>query len=475
MKICAAISETSVVEAVTSGINSAALGADLVEIRFDALSELPEDLSVFQKIPLPKIATLRTPAQGGNCQLTEEERQQFFTKCSASFEYLDLEYDSPLAKLDFDQCEKIVSYHDFSKTPTTAEIVEIINNLQKIANIAKAAFYIHSVSDLYELIKAAEVVTGRYILIGMGELGELTRICCDKLGSEITYAAPQKGKETAPGQIDVCSLKNIEKDYFLAGIIGNPVSHSRSPAMHNAAFKSLDIGGRYLRFKCEEEELSKIVEIVKILGIRGLNITIPHKQAVINYLDELDEKAKLAGAVNCLINDDKRLKGTNTDIAGFRESFRAIGAEVRGKKALIIGAGGAARACATFLAQAQAQIYIINRTPQKAEKLAAEFGGTVVNAITEDFDIIINCTPMGMEGYADDPSITDNIFHEQQIVMDAVPVPEITTFLEKAKRNRATTISGREMLIYQAIDAFEVWSGQKPDYSIMSEAYGEKR
>lgn len=471
--ICAAISEQSAEDAVKAGINSASMGADLVEIRFDSMTEMPQDLSAFKKIPVPKIATLRTASQGGKCNL-DEERLDFFKKCSECFEYIDIECDSKLSEVQFKNCTKIASFHDFSKTPPANEIEKIIDNLQKKSDIAKAAFQVRSVTDLHEIITASQHLEGRYILIGMGELGELTRICYEKIGSEITYASPCTGKETAAGQIDVQSLIKLSKSSYLTGLIGNPVSHSRSPDMHNAAFRSLDISGRYFRFKCEESELEKIVDIVRISGMRGINVTIPYKQKIMEYLDELDETSKAAGAVNCIVNDGNRLIGMNTDIAGFRESFKAAGTCVRGKDSLIIGAGGAARACAAFLSEGGADIKIINRTKEKAEKLADEFNGTAVDSICNDFDIIVNCTPIGMEGFDDEPAFQSCIFHKGQTVMDAVPVPEITKFLEKAEKCGADIISGREMLIYQAIDAFETWTGCKPDYSVMSEAYGER-
>ena len=472
--ICAAISEQSDEDSVKIGVNSASLGADLVEIRFDSMLKIPQSLNAFEKIPVPKIATFRTVSQGGKCNL-DEGRLDFFKKCSECFEYIDIEYDSKLSEVQFKKCTKIVSFHDFSKTPSANEIEKIINNLQKKSDIAKAAFHVRSITDLYEIISAAQHLKGRYVLIGMGELGELTRICYDKLGSEITYASPCVGKETAAGQIDIQSLIKLSKDSCLTGIIGNPVGHSRSPDMHNAAFRSLNINGRYFRFKCEENELRKIMDIVRILGMRGINVTIPYKQKIMECLDELDETSKAAGAVNCVINDGNQLIGMNTDIAGFRESFKAAGACVCGKNSLIIGAGGAARACAAFLSEGDADIKIINRTKEKAERLAEEFNGAVINSICGDFDIIINCTPIGMEGFDESPIFQSCMFHKGQTVMDAVPVPEITKFLEKAEKCGADIISGREMLIYQAIDAFETWTGCKPDYSVMSEAYGERR
>lgn len=471
--ICVAVSEQSAEDAVNTSINSASMGADLVEIRFDAMIELPEDLSVFKNIPVPKIATLRMKSQGGECTL-DEERLDFFKKCSEYFEYVDIECDSRLSEMQFQNCKKIISYHNFSKTPTADEIEKIINNLQKKSDIAKAAFYVNSVTDLHEIITASQHLSDHHILIGMGELGELTRVCYDTLGSEITYASPCTGKETAAGQVDVQSLKTLCGDRCLTGIIGNPVSHSRSPDMHNAAFRFSKITGRYFRIKCEENELGKIVDIIRILGMKGVNVTIPFKQKIIEYLDELDETSKSAGAVNCIVNNGNRLKGINTDIAGFRESFRAAGINVYGKNSLIIGAGGAARACAAFLSEGHAEIKIINRTKEKAERLAKEFNGTAVDSICTDFDIIVNCTPIGMEGFDEGAVFQNCIFHKDQTVMDAVPVPEITNFLKKAEKCGANIISGREMLIYQAIDAFETWTGCKPDYSVMSEAYGER-
>lgn len=481
MKACVSIVEPSLESALGSCRKAIELGADLLELRFDHLDSLPSDLAPFKELTVPMIATLRPKGRGGKYEGSEEERTKFFRRAMRSgFQYLDLESDSSLISRrdrDFRNAGIIASYHDFAHTPSTSMILDILISSASKADITKAAFNTASIKDLLSIAQAAKLFSateGHFVLIGMGELGEITRVRAQKMGCAFAYASLEKGKEAAPGQIDVATLKDLGDDPILTGITGSPLSHSRSPAMHNAAFAELGIKGRYFKLPAAEEELGDLMELMTALDMRGLNVTIPHKESMISLVDELDPVAEKVGAVNTILNKDGTLIGKNTDVSGLKAAFAKASVEMKGKNALVIGAGGAARACCYLLSEEGASLSITNRTMQKAQELADRFGGKAVDAVSAsslDLDIVINCTPLGMTGFADELPISPSIFKSGMFVMDLIYDPQRTRFLEEAEAKGATIMSGMEMLIYQAIDAFEVWTGQRPSYDTMAEAF----
>ncbi len=483
MKACVAVAEKDVNEAVRSCLAAQERGADLVEVRFDLMDRLPEDLAPFKQVKVPKIATLRTADQGGRCALDDEARLRFFRRVvRGGFEHIDLEVSSSLmrrADHDLRGANVIASYHDFEKTPKVSKIVETLVSVASHGRLVKAAFMVRSVSDLHDLVSAAKLFSQtqhKFILLGMGELGEVTRLLSDRMGCEFTYAALERGKETAPGQMDIATLKGLGQKPIITGLTGQPLGHSYSAKMHDAAFEALGIPGRYLKFPCSEEELGQLMSVMRDLGINGMNVTIPHKESVMEHLDEVDPTAKNVGAVNVIVNKDGRLIGRNTDVTGLAAAFGAAGADVRGKRALVIGAGGAARAFCSFLRDQKADIWITNRTISRAEEVAEDFSAQTIGhgeAASERFDAVINCTPLGMAGFPHELPIDPRVFRPGQVVMDAIYNPRITPFLAEAGARGAKTISGMEMLIYQAMDAFEAWTGQRPAYEVMSGAAGQ--
>ena len=258
---------------------------------------------------------------------------------------------------------------------------------------------------------------------------------------------------------------------LITGITGSPLGHSLSPAIHNAAFSSLNIPGKYLPFPATAAELPDLMHLVRELGIRGLNVTIPHKEAVMRHLDDVDPLAKRVGAVNTIVNKNGRLLGINTDVSGLEKALLAAGADPKGKGALVIGAGGAARACGLVLERRGANIWFTNRTASRAQELAKVFSGRVAShgdVARMTFDIVINCTPLGMQGFPNELPVDPHVFRPGQWAVDLIYSPPITRFLEEANKHGAKTLSGMEMLIYQAMDAFETWTGQRPPYEVMA-------
>ena len=264
------------------------------------------------------------------------------------------------------------------------------------------------------------------------------------------------------------------------GLIGYPLGHSISPLLHNHACKKLDLNYVYLPFEIEPDNLKRGIAGIKALKIKGVNVTIPYKKKVIPYLDKLDDMAEEIGAVNTIINNGQKLYGYNTDASGFKKMLNQdADFHIKGKKALLIGAGGASRAVGAVLCQNGIQeLTLINRTRDKADKLAdswkKQYPGLKINSggIEKDFynsyikdtDIVIDTTPVGMAPETDvEPVISTELFHSNLLVVDLVYNPPETTILKAAREVGAETLNGLTMLLYQASDAFELWTGQKPD------------
>ncbi|MDH7507895.1 MAG: shikimate dehydrogenase [Methanomassiliicoccales archaeon] len=485
MRLCVSIAEKNLEDAMAVARNILTKSPDLIEIRFDIMDSLPQKLDVFKEIPVPKIATLRSVDQGGKFTGTDDEKLKFMVRAAESgFEVIDIESNPNLMKMiggAIRNTKIICSTHDFTGTPDASTVIELLVKNAARSDIAKVAFQVNSIHDLLSIIDGAEGFkeTGNeFIIIGMGELGTITRILAHKLGCTFTYVAAEPGKETAPGQLDIETMRFLGDDPIITGITGYPLSHSISPILHNAAFRALKIPGRYLTFPAKKDELEDLVSIVIDLGIRGLNVTIPHKEDIIPYIDKIDSSASQTGAVNTVLNRDGTLIGYNTDLYGVDMTFRKNGVDPSGKETLIIGAGGAARACCAYLLGKGAKVYIVNRTRERAEALIEDFENKIQLLETAElrqrkFDVIINCTPLGMKGFPDTTPVNTEVFSPGQFVFDTIYNPPKTKFLEDAERRGATISSGLEMLIAQAEKAFEIWTGVTPPHEIMLAAAQE--
>ncbi|MDD1771091.1 MAG: shikimate dehydrogenase [Methanomassiliicoccales archaeon] len=481
MRTCVSIIEPSLAAALSAAKRAKDQGADLVEVRFDMMSSPPSDLRGFDDIGIEMIATLRPALQGGGYTGNEQTRRAFLRMAAEhGFGLIDLEDGSVLlreARKVFPRSRIIASHHDYESTPPSREIVATLTRESEWADVAKAAYKVNTVTDLLVLAEAAKSLSatkGSHVIVGMGAAGEITRVCADRLGSEFSYACLEKGKEAAPGQLDLATMMRLGRGGgTITGVVGGSLRHSRSAAMHNAAFEALGLPGRYFKFETRKDELNKLKPIALAYGLRGFNVTIPYKEEIMPLLDSLDAVAERVKAVNTVVVEDGMLRGTNTDAFGVEKTIELAGVEVRGKKALLIGAGGAARACASALKGIGADVTITNRTAGKAKRLAEELGGEAVplrDAPKGEYDIVINCTPLGMVGFPDEMPIAPEVFREGQFVMDVVYNPPRTKFLAEAEKKGAVTRNGEDMLVFQAAKAFELWTGGWPPTDVMKEA-----
>ncbi len=255
------------------------------------------------------------------------------------------------------------------------------------------------------------------------------------------------------------------------GVVGWPVSHSLSPAMHNAALRELGIKAVYGAFEVRPEELPQAIAGIRALAIGGVSVTVPHKEGVISYLDEVDEVAEEIGAVNTIVNRGGRLFGTNTDWIGVLKAFENAGVRLEGASAAVVGAGGAARAVVYALKRAGAEVVVYNRTLEKALVLAERFGAVarpLSEIVKASGDIIVQTTSVGLKSW--ESPVPPEVFRRFAVAMDIVYVPLKTKFLSEAEASGCKTIDGLKMLVYQGAEQFKLFTGRQPPVELMYEA-----
>jgi shikimate dehydrogenase len=269
----------------------------------------------------------------------------------------------------------------------------------------------------------------------------------------------------------------------VCAIIGDPVEHSLSPVMHNAAFKELGLNIVYVAFNVTKNGLADAISGARSLGLLGLNVTMPHKNAVIKHLDETDSATKAIGAVNTILNERGKLFGYNTDGKGAMVALQENGVDPEEKKLVLLGAGGAAKAIAFQAAQEAEELVIVNRTAEKAKQLAEllhkQFGTKITGTTLSDevlkkeletADILVNATSIGMHPDINVSPVPAELLHSGLCVMDIVYNPLETRLLKDAKSVGASVVSGLEMLLYQGAVAFEIWTNCPAPVDVMKDA-----
>jgi len=273
----------------------------------------------------------------------------------------------------------------------------------------------------------------------------------------------------------------------VCALIGDPVEHSLSPCIQNAAFQFLGLNYFYVVFRVGREELEAAINGVRSLKVHGLNVTMPLKEDVIRYLDRLDESAEAIGAVNTILNDEGTLMGHNTDGKGALIALKASNQNPADKKIVILGAGGASKAVSYALAKEAREIVILNRTVERAEKLARElcskFGNKVrygklcgdqIRKELGDADLLINATSIGMRPHEDKTPVDRDLLRPDLAVFELVYDPPETRLLKEVKSVGAKTIEGLAMLVYQGAASFEIWTNKKAPIDVMMKAARDK-
>lgn len=452
---------------------------DMAEVRADYLdqAELAKVTNLPRLTDVPLIFTIRRTRDGGKWGKPENERKPLLLRAAAAgFGYLDLEADVAFADVEA-RCRQagtriIRSIHDVAGVP--AELGSILRNLPRRGDeIAKAAVLPRSTADLISILRASgEPGLKTKIVLGMGPWGFPTRVLAAKLGSFLTFCSPA-GMETAPGHVDPETLietyrfRSISASTEVYCIIANPVMHSRSPWIHNPAFESAGLDAVYVPVQLDEPRA--FCELARLLDIKGASVSIPHKAAVRKIIVKEDETVSAAGSCNTLFAADGGFHGTNTDVPAFTSTLLALAGgkqRLAGMPATVVGAGGTARAVTYALTTLGARVCVLNRTVQKAEALAGEFGcswapleESSMPVLRRHSDLIVQTTSAGMHPQEGSDPLWFYKFRGDEVVYDVIYVPKETVFLRRAREAGCRTRNGEHMLLEQAYLQFKLFTG----------------
>jgi 3-dehydroquinate dehydratase / shikimate dehydrogenase len=501
---------TDVAQAKRDIAAAAEAGADMVELRIDRIRDYTILKPIIEAKILPIIVTCRASWEGGESDLPDDERGLLLSQAADDgAEFVDLELETArknetalrnaISELRPPiQTKLILSSHHFRGRP------DRLNNLlhelsTSIADVSKIVWTARSIRENFEVFEILQLKLKPTIALCMGEAGLISRVLAKKFGGFLTFASLGKDAETAPGQVSIHDMKNLyrwdalNEKTKVYGVVGSPIAHSMSPALHNAAFTETQYDGLYLPLLVEPsyESFKAFMETFmhfEPLDLSGLSITIPHKENALRYLKEkggeIEELAERIGAVNTITirRDSGRLQlsGKNTDYAAILDSVtdkmnitRDDLAELR---VAVIGAGGTGRTAVAALASCGATVVVYNRTKERADALAKEFdgkSGKVVSARMEKLcdsccHIFINTTSVGMRPNIDASPIDGQSveFSPDTVVFDAVYNPIKTKFLAQAEASGAKTIGGVEMFVRQAAGQFKTWTGKEPPMDV---------
>ena len=505
--LCAAIFVTDLAQALRDAIAAAEAGADMVELRIDEFTGHEQVRALIRDCPLPCIVTCRPTWEGGQCELPEGERTAALEVAAyAPATYLDVELKAfrqfaVLGEINAavprnQRPGMIVSAHDFAGRPARLNnlLAEMAESSADVHKIVWAARTIRDNLEAFEILQRALKPT---IALCMGEAGLISRVLARKFGAFLSFASLSSQEVTAPGQVSVADMKRLYRWDSLGaqtrvyGVVGSPVAHSMSPAIHNAAFEQTHYDGVYLPLLVNEgyESFKAFMESFLAfapLHLSGLSVTIPHKENALRYLREkgaeVDPLAVRIGAVNTIVIERSAhestgasglsLRGLNTDYGAILDSITdklGIPREgLTGKRVAVIGAGGTGRTAVAALAHYGATVVVYNRSRARADALAEEFNGKtgkVVAAPLEKLcdsccEIYLNATSIGMHPNVDASPLGERPpkLGPKTLVFDSVYNPIRTKLLEQGETAGAQTVGGIEMFVRQAAAQFEAWT-----------------
>ncbi|XP_040385190.1 bifunctional 3-dehydroquinate dehydratase/shikimate dehydrogenase, chloroplastic-like isoform X2 [Oryza brachyantha] len=474
---------------------AAALGADVAELRLDRLSgfaprrDLP--LLLAQPRPLPALVTYRPKWEGGEYEGDEEPRlEALLLAMEMGAEYVDVElkvadkFMKLISGKKPETCKIIVSSHNFENTPSAGELRNLVSQIQAtgadIVKIATTATEIVDVAKMFQVLAHFHEKKVPIIGLVMNDRGFISRVLCPKFGGYLTCGSLEKGKESEPALptatdlINVYSIRKIGPDTKVFGIIGKPVGHSKSPILHNEAFRSVGLNAVYVPFLVDD--LASFLSTYSSPDFAGFSCTIPHKEAAVRCCDEVDPIAKDIGAVNTIIRKPNgKLVGYNTDYVGaisaIEDGIRAsqptdaTTSPLTGRLFVVVGAGGAGKALAYGAKEKGARVVIANRTFARAQELGNLIGAPALslteleNYHPEEGMILANTTAIGMHPNVNETPLSKEALKSYAVVFDAVYTPKETRLLREAAECGATVVSGLEMFIRQAMGQFEHFTG----------------
>ncbi len=477
----------STTEAMRRALTSGVEGADVVELRVDALRDPAgmelDRLRAASRLPL--VFTCRPQREGGLYPGAESERRDVLRRAlTLDFDYVDIEIDTADQELlSHRRSSKLVlSHHDLQGLPAgVPALIEKAASLR--ADWIKIAARVDSLAGALALADwgaAARQKGLGFIPVALGPAGSAARILSARLGADWVYAAARGFPTTGEGQLGLEEMLEVYRfpalgpETRIYGILGRPTSGSLSPLMHNAVFARMRLDAVYLPF--DEGDVASFVGAAKRLGVLGLSVTRPHKETIIPFLDGLTEEARRIGAVNTVSVKNEIWYGDNTDYQGVLRPLERQ-TRLRGKRAFILGAGGAARAAAFALTDRGAEVTVLARRVDSAQALATAVGGKwgrLAEADRGRWDVLVNATPVGARPDVGESPLPitrkSTSIPSDGVVLDMVVDPEHTALLESARRAGARAIPGLAMLVEQALLQLDCWLA-----AVAEEEQGERR
>jgi len=468
------VTET-IAEPTMAGLRAArdrATAADLVELRLDFV----EDLDVAGALAgrtRPAIVTCRAAWEGGRFGGSEEERLRILSHAVAlGAEYVDLEWRADRSQVPVREgTTRVVSFHDHEGMPrdVAGHVRAMCDEPQSIVKIAVTA---RRLRDCVTLRDAVRDLDHRHVAIAMGSVGQLTRLCPWIVGSEWTYGGTAASGQTSTGDlIDTYRVRTTGPASEMFAVAGAPLGHSASPAMHNAALAACGMDGVYIPL--ETADADELLSVAEALGVRGISVTAPLKTGVFARATHRDELSTRVGAVNTLRRTANGWEGANFDAAGFLAPLDRRGHALEGTRAVVLGAGGAARTVAWALASRGAHVEISARRRERADRVAGELGVTVgAWPPAAGWDLLVNTTPVGTwPETAASPIAASHV--RGGTVYDLIYNPAATQLMTVAEGSGLRAIGGLEMLVSQAGLQFNWWTGREAPEDVMARAARE--
>jgi 3-dehydroquinate dehydratase/shikimate dehydrogenase len=466
-------------------VEAAKRGARLVEVRLDFLAKAPDFKRLLAEKPCALVATVRRQQDGGRWTAPEAERRILLRQAIvAGFDWVDVETDAADEIRRFKDVKRIVSYHNLREMPADLEKIyeRMCGQDPDVVKIAVAAQRSTDNLRVLELVKSAKKPTVAFCL---GDIGFPSRILAGKYGAPFAYAAFNKERTIALGIPSFDEMRRIYRyqqispDTEVYGVIGDPIGHSLSPAIHNAAFHAAGIDAVYLPFRVPRGELKAFLEQFNRIPVRGYSVTIPHKEIALALAPQKDEIASRIGAANTLIRDGTGFAAFNTDYPAARDSLLANlppkpapdGARRwDGKTVLILGAGGAARALAHMLQREGAIVTVTSRSSERASDLAGDVGCKHIgweSRHTTKCELLVNCTPVGMAPNIDESPVHHSFLAPEMMVFDTIYMPETTMLVKEARARGCTVLTGVDMFVRQAEMQFRLFTKREPPPDLM--------
>ncbi|MEE9601768.1 MAG: shikimate dehydrogenase [Thermoguttaceae bacterium] len=457
-------------------------GAKLVELRLDYLSGEVNLKRLLADRPCPTIVTCRRDKDGGKFRGDEQQRVLLLrTAIAEGVEYVDLEEDVAAEVPRFGKTKRVISLHDFRKTPT--DLAAIHRRLARLdPDIVKICTIANHPQDnlrMLQLVHDSKIPT---VGLCMGDIGVPTRILAGRFGAPFSYATFHHERALAPGQltyrqmVDIYNYDHINAQTEVYGVIADPIGHSLSPLIHNAAFRHLNLNKVYVAIRVPREDLAAFMEEAPQWGIKGLSVTIPHKETTIKLLTKADDAVRDIGATNTVIFHDGARVGHNTDYHAAMNSLEAAtngqGKQkpFRGRTVLILGAGGVGKAIAYGLIRRGAKVVLTDGVASHAVALAKRFQCRSVDwdaRHSVSADLLVNCTPVGMHPNVDETPYDMHHLRPSMLVFDAVYNPENTLLVKNARKRNCIVITGVEMFVAQAALQFKLFTGQDAPGQLM--------